>query len=95
MTVEHDPKRDRFFIQLDEEEAFLSYQRKGDVLDLVHVFVPPAHRGKSFAGRIVIEAFEYAKRENCRVIPTCPFIAHKFLPRFPKYQSLVDGSEVK
>ena len=89
MQVEHDLERGRFFIPLGSDEAFLTYRREGDTLDFTHVFVPPAERGKSYAGRIVFAAFEYAKEENLRVIPTCPFISENFLPRFPQYQSLI------
>ena len=89
MAVAHDPERGRFFIRLGNEEAFLAYRQIGDALDFAHVFVPPAERGKSHAGRILIAAFEYAKAENLRVIPTCPYVSGTFLPRFPKYQPLV------
>jgi uncharacterized protein len=89
MEIEHDPDRGRFFIRLGDEEAFLSYRREGDLLDFGHVFVPPAHRGKSHAGKILIAGFEFARSEGCKVIPTCPYIAHEFLPRFPQYQDLV------
>jgi uncharacterized protein len=90
MNVEHDPEKGRFFIRLDGEEAYLVYTKRGSLLDFSYVFVPPAHRGKSHAGRLLIEGFEYAKREGFGVIPTCPFIAHEFLPRFPQYRELVN-----
>lgn len=89
MNVEHDSARGRFFIRLDGDEAYLQYSRHDNLLEFSYVFVPPAHRGKSHAGRILIEGFEYARRERCHVRPTCPYIAHQFLPRFPKYQDLV------
>lgn len=89
MNVEHDPARGRFFVRLDGDEAYLNYTRRGNELEFSYIFVPPAHRGKSHAAKILIEGFEFAKREGCTVRPTCPYIAHEFVPRFAKYQELV------
>jgi len=89
MNVEHDPSRGRFLLRLEGGEAYLQYTRRGDEMEFSYVFVPPAHRGQSHAGRILITGFEFAKKEGCTVRPTCPYIAHEFLPRFPQYQELV------
>jgi uncharacterized protein len=89
MKVEHDPVRNRFFVQIENEEAYLSYTRRDDVMDLTYVFVPPRFRGQAHARRIIIAACNFARSEGCRIIPTCPYIAHSFLPRFPEYQDLV------
>lgn len=93
MTVQHDPARHRFFIPLGSYEACLMYARNGDVLDFYHVYVPEPHRNRGLAGRILIAAFDFAAANNLRVVPTCPYIAGDFLPRFEKYQPLVQSGQ--
>jgi uncharacterized protein len=93
MTVEHDPDRQRFFVRLGSYEACLMYARRGEVLDFYHIYVPDPYRNRGLAGRILISAFDYAAQNNLRVVPSCPFIAGDFLPRFEKYQPLVERGE--
>ena len=93
MKVEHDEKKHKFSVQLGTYEASLAYAEKGKLLDFYHVYVPDPFRSRGIAGKILIEAFEYAKNKGYRVVPSCPFIAHDFLPRFPEYQTLVETGE--
>ena len=44
-------------------------------------------------GKLLIHAFEYAKKEGFQVVPSCPFIVGDFLKRFPKYQEIVRAGE--
>ena len=92
MSIIHDKARGRFVLPLAAEgdEAVLRYDREEGVLDLYHVFVPPQHRSRGHAGRLVIAAFDYAREQGLKVRPTCPFISGDFLPRFPQYQDLVE-----
>lgn len=87
--IEHDPKEGLFFAEMDGAKAALRYTREGDVIDMTSVFVPPEFRGRGMGARLTKAAFEYAKAENCRVIPTCPFIRNDFLGRFPEYRELL------
>jgi uncharacterized protein len=93
MDIQHDAERGQFFVRMGDDEAALTYTRRGDVLDFQHIFVPPAFRGTGAAARILKFGFDYARRHNCKVVPTCPYIAGQFLPRFPQYQDLVAQDE--
>ncbi len=93
MKVEHDPERLKFLIKLGPYEATLMYAKKEQALDFYHIYVPDPFRNRGLAGKILIAAFEYAVKEGYKVIPSCPFIAHDFLPRFPQYQTLVESGE--
>ncbi len=89
INITHDPQGHRFVIDLGDDQATLRYAPQGSgVLNYFHVYVPPSHRHRGLAGRLCIHAFEYAREHGFKVLPTCPFIAHAFLPRFPKYQDL-------
>ena len=93
MPVQHDPERKKFWVRAGSYEAVLMYAQKGKTLDFYHIYVPEPFRNRGLAGQILIAAFEYAARENFRVVPSCPFIAHDFLPRFSQYQKLVEEGE--
>lgn len=69
------------------------YAKRGNVLDFYHIYVPDPYRNRGAAGKILIAAFDYAREKGYKVVPTCPFISGDFLPRFPKYQELVESGE--
>ena len=89
MNVEHDKQQRRFSIRLGAYEACLMYARRGNLLDFYHIYVPDPFRNRGIAGKILIEAFEYAKANGLKVVPSCPFITSDFLPRFGQYRSIV------
>lgn len=93
MKIEHDPKKHKFFVKLGLYEAALMYAEKGKALDFYHIYVPDPFRNRGVAAKILIAGFDYAVKKGYRVIPSCPFIAHDFLPRFPEYQKLVEPGE--
>lgn len=43
-------------------------------MDLYHTFTNPALRGKGLAALVARAALEFAKENNLKVIPTCPYI---------------------
>ncbi len=92
MEVTHDHQEKRFFVRVDGKEAFLSYRKQGDVLDFHYTFVPPELRGKNLAEEVVKAGFEYARANNLKVIPSCPYVGKAFLKRQPQYAPLVAGS---
>jgi hypothetical protein len=93
MPVEHDPLHQRFFTRLGAYEACLMYARRGPVLDFYHIYTPVPFRNRGVSGRILVAAFDYARGAGLRVVPSCPYIATEFLPRFPQYQDLVESGE--
>jgi predicted GNAT family acetyltransferase len=84
-------------------KAYLSYsviqsktsgEKKPEVLDLQHTFVPGSFRGQGMAGKLCVAAFEHAKEKGYLVQPTCSYISDTFLPRNPQWNDLVvkDGA---
>jgi predicted GNAT family acetyltransferase len=92
--VQHDATERKFFVRLDEGEARLNYlvsEPEGKTWDFLHVYVPPHARGHGLAEQVVIAGFEAARAAGVSVVPTCPYVAHTFLRRYPQYQPLVSG----
>lgn len=92
MKIEHDEKRRRFVARLDGSEAVLDYDRVADrTLDYKHTFVPPEHRGRGIAGLLVRHALDYARDNDLKVIPSCPFVA-AVIGDHPEYEALIASS---
>ena len=54
----------------------LTYEPVRDnVLDLQHTFVPPELRGRGIAATLCTAAFEYAKSNDKKLVPSCTYIS--------------------
>ena len=90
--VVHEPAEHRFAVHAGDATAVIDYQRMGDRLVLPHTGVPRALEGHGVGNLLVIEALEWARAENLRVVPLCPFV-RAFLHRHPEYESLTTRQE--
>ena len=88
LPVVHNPAVKRFEIHLDGKIAFSKYLLAGEKIIFEHTEVPVELEGKGIAGRIVRTALDYARAQNLKVMPLCPFTAG-FVHRHPEYQDLV------
>jgi uncharacterized protein len=90
--VEHEPHSKRFVLRLNDEVAFLEYEvvdrATPPMWDFRHTFCPESMRGKGIAGKIVQVAFDYARENNIKVIPTCSYVP-VWLSRHPSYTDVV------
>ena len=86
--VKIDEKGKRFFTTVDGYEAYLEYLLKGNNIIFTHTYTPVELRGKGLAGQVVRFAFDYAKKQNLKVIPLCPYIT-TFLKKNEQYNELV------
>ena len=64
------------------------YERRGDVLDVRHTYTPPALRGGSIAARLTEAAFEYAREQGLKILPTCSY-TRVYVERHPELRSQV------
>lgn len=88
MEVIHDSEQKRFYSIVEDQTALLDYKViDAQTLKYYHTFVPPQLRGKKIAAEIVKSALDYAKANNFKVIPTCPYVK-KYIARHPEYQDL-------
>ncbi|MDQ6635258.1 MAG: N-acetyltransferase [Gemmatimonadota bacterium] len=91
-TVVHDAMAGKFEIRTDTGAAVLTYERRGDTLDLMHTRVPGALEGQGYGGALAKAALDYARANGLKVIPTCPFVS-VYLRRHKEYADLVQGAE--
>ena len=90
MTVEHLEREHRFIVRVGDDEAELGYSRPGPrLIDIQHTFVPSAARGQGVGEALAAAAFDFAREQNLRVIPSCPFV-RGWLESHPVEAALVD-----
>ena len=87
-NITHDTAAQEFYIETPQGKATLHYEKKGGALDFHHTFVPPELRGQGLAEKIVAEGFEYAKKTNVKVIPSCPYVMRLVMKK-PDWKALV------
>lgn len=80
VEVQHNPAQHRFEVHVGDHVAELRYQRTGDVIAYTHTEVPPALEGQGIAGQMAKYALDYAKDNNLRIQPLCPYVA-KYVQR--------------
>ncbi|NJL96000.1 MAG: N-acetyltransferase [Anaerolineae bacterium] len=74
-------------MDLGDGLALADYRLDNGTIYFTHTEVPPAHEGQGIAGKVVKAALEYAKAQNLRVVPICPYVV-KYIQRHPEYQPL-------
>lgn len=87
-TVIHDDKVNRFEIFESGQIAFLDYELKDGVIDLTHTIVAKQLEGQGVGSALVKYALDYARDNELKVIPTCPFVK-AYIERHKEYKDLV------
>ena len=75
-------------LEIDGSIAFIEYKLFRDTLFLIHTEVPSALKGKGAAGAPVQKALQYAKNNNYRIVPICPFV-RSFLEKHKEWNDIV------
>ena len=89
-TVIHDEKVDRFEVFESGQIAYLQYDEKNGVLDILHTIVPPQLEGQGIAQALTEAAVRYASVVGLKIRPTCSF-AKMFFTRHTQYKRHVGG----
>jgi uncharacterized protein len=83
------PEESRYEIHVQGELAgFVTYQRRGQAISLVHTEVEPAFQGAHLATHLARFSLDDARKRNLTVLPFCPYI-DSWIKRHPEYTDLV------
>lgn len=90
LTIRHNKEKQEFIAIVDGKACVLNYSILPDAktLDYYRTFVPDELRGQHIGDKIVIYALDYAKQNNHRIIPSCPFV-ELVIKRHPEYKTLI------
>ncbi len=78
----------RLELEIEGSIVFIESKLTGDTLFLIHTEVPPALKGKGAGSAIVQKALQYAKDNNYKIIPICPFV-QSYLKRHKEWNDIV------
>ena len=82
-------KDQQFEIHIGDEVAYLQYRFYKKDIAMMHTKVPDAAKGKGIASKLAQYAFEYAKKENKKVMVYCPFVS-KYVKEHPELRDQLD-----
>lgn len=88
-TVIHDEKVSRFEVFESGQIAYLQYEEKDGVFNILHTMVPPQLEGLGIASALTGVAAEYAENEHLKIKPTCSFAKTYFVRHTQYKDSLV------
>ncbi len=89
LEIKHDKNKQRFYVEKDNKKSELKYKKIDEkTLDYFTVFVSEELRNQNIASEITEFALQYAKKNNYKVVPSCPYV-RSYLEEHPKYQNLV------
>ena len=91
MDVINNEHASRYELHVGEEVAFLTYDRRGEVIIFLHMEVPSDLEGRGLAGQIAAKALTDAREQHLKVVPRCPYVA-SYIKRHPEFADLVAPS---
>lgn len=81
--------RGLFFIEKDQTVVSeLTYSKKGSVIIIDHVETKRAVEGQGLASMLMKKAVNYARENDLKIHPLCPFAEVQF-EQFPAYRDVL------
>lgn len=82
MNIKHDKQdhKGRFYLELDGvQKAEMTYSNAGtDKIIIDHTEVDESLKGQGIGYKLVEEAVNFARENNLKIMPLCPFVAAVF-----------------
>lgn len=69
-----------FYLEADgQQEALMTFVMAGDQQMIIdHTEVNPGHNGKGYGKKMVMAAVDFARANNLKILPLCPFAKRVF-----------------
>ncbi|MEN3791939.1 GNAT family N-acetyltransferase [Fulvimarina sp. MAC3] len=79
MEIEHQARDDGGRFTTAGGASELTYMRRdSDTVVFDHTFVPPEERSQGIAAELVKAGVAWARQENLKIVPQCPYVAVLF-----------------
>jgi predicted GNAT family acetyltransferase len=88
LKVTQNEAEDRFEIKIEDHVAIAEYIIKGGKLVLTHTEVSKELEGNGIGGLLAKFSFQYARDNDLKVLPLCPFMA-AYVRRHPEVRDVV------
>jgi uncharacterized protein len=86
--VIHNEQDSRFELRIGDALCVLDYRRTPDKLVIYHTEVPLPFERRGLAARMTGAALDFARSQNLKVEPRCPYTA-AFMQKHPEYADLL------
>lgn len=87
--VKHFPERHHFETTVEGHTGYVEYIPRGGAIVIAHTIVPPAIEGRGVAAALVQAAYDYARENGLKVIPSC-YYAAMWSRRHPEYADITE-----
>lgn len=89
IEISDNPDSDRYEVRSGGQLiGRADYHRDGDRVVMPHTQIDPAYGGQGLGGQMVRYALDDIRRQGCKVVPACPFVAD-YLDKHPEYADLL------
>ena len=88
LNITNNEARHRFEARVDEQTAVLEYTLATGLIVYNHTEVPKNLEGQGIATQLAHAALEYAKSNDLKIMPLCPYVA-SYIRRHPEYKTLL------
>lgn len=87
--VRHDPEKFRYEVLVDGEVVgHADYTVDGETLTVPSTKVDPVHQGNGYAGLMIEQLLQDAKRSGQAVVPRCPYVS-AYIGKHSEHRDLV------
>ena len=88
-AVTDNPEQSRYELRVAGELAgFLTYERRGQQISLIHTEVEPPFQGRGLATHLARFSLDDARKRGRTVLPFCPYV-NSWIKKHPDYADLV------
>ncbi|CAL1518390.1 GNAT family N-acetyltransferase [Chitinophaga sp. MM2321] len=88
LNIQQNTTKHQFETVVEGHTAFVSYTLFPGGIAYTHTEVPAALEGKGIAGQLAKYVLEYARTNQLKVKPLCPYV-HAYMKRHPEYNDLL------
>ena len=87
-NIINNASQNRFELTLDGKTSVIEYKLIDSIISFTHTEVPPELQRNGIASAMAKYAMEYARLNNLKVLPLCPFIK-AYIGRNQEYKPLL------
>ena len=90
VTINLDEKQhgDFSIVEDDEKIASMEIGIQEDLLTVYHTEVSASHEGKGLAKKLLLAMVSYARKNNLKVLPLCPYVFAQFTRHPEEYADI-------
>lgn len=74
--------------QEEERIGIMTFRQDDEIMIIDHTEVTPEYEGQGIATKLVLTGVEYARENNFKILPLCPF-AKDFLNKTDEYKDIL------